>query len=214
MKEGHGKTVHIIAHLMGGLVARWFLEHLDGHKIVSHFIQVGSPNCGSPWASNYHMGVFSLAKLINFLPIPSTINSFLAYLGKKRKTIEVTASQLQPDSDFCKKLKLPKGKSHIPYTIIAGDSSLIPNRSPQEGKLIKKMLTRYTLDYRKKLIKLFFHDRSDDIVTIASCHDILDGKCSDMDMVEAVGCNHFTFFNTDEGVKQLAKTLFELEEKG
>ena len=214
LKEGHGKTVHIIAHSMGGLVARWFMEHLGGDKMVSHFIQVGSPNCGSPWANTYHMGIFSLTKLINFLPIPSTINSVLAYLGKKRKTIEVTVSQLQPDSEFCKKLKSPEGKSHIPYTIIAGDSSLIPNRSPQEGRLIKKMLNRYALDYRKKLIKLFFHDRSDDIVAIASCHDIPDGKCSHLEMVDAVGCNHFTYFNTDEGVKLLAKTLFELETKG
>ncbi|MFK8005263.1 MAG: caspase family protein [Saprospiraceae bacterium] len=211
LQEGHGKTVHIVAHSMGGLVSRWFLEHLDGDKMVSHFIQVGSPNYGSPWANTYHMGIFSLTKLINFLPIPSTINSVLAYLGKKRKKIEVTVSQLQPDSDFCKKLKLPEGKSNIPYTIIAGDSSLIPNRSPQEGKLIKKMLNRYALDYRKKLIKLFFHDRSDDIVAIASCHDIPEGKCSHLEIVDAVGCNHFTYFNTDEGVKQLAKTLFELE---
>jgi len=73
------------------------------------------------------------------------------------------------------------------------------------------MLNRYALEYRKKLIKLFFHDRSDDIVAIASCHDIPEGKCSEMEMVDAVGCNHFTYFNTDEGVKQLAKTLFELE---
>ncbi len=214
LEAGHGKTVHIIAHSMGGLVTRWFLEHLEGDKMVSHFIQVGSPNCGSPWANTYHMGIFGLTKLINFLPIPSTINSVLAFLGKKRKNVEVTVSQLQPDSDFCKKLKMPEGKSHIPYTIIAGDSSLIPNRSPQEGKLIKKMLNRYALDYRKKLIKLFFHDRSDDIVAIASCHDIPDGKCPHMEMIDAVGCNHFTYFNTDEGVTQLAKTLFELEKKG
>lgn len=214
LQPGHEKMVHIIAHSMGGLVSRWFLEHLGGDKMVSHFIQVGSPNCGSPWASTYHMGVFGLAKLINFFPIPSTINSVLAFLGKKRKNIEVTVSQLQPDSDFCKKLKMPAGKSHIPYTIIAGDSSLIPNRSPQEGKLIRKMLNRYGLKYRKKLIKLFFEDRSDDIVAITSCHDIPGGKCPDMEIVEAIGCNHFTYFNTDEGVKQLAKTLFELEKNG
>lgn len=207
---GHNKSLHIIAHSMGGLVSRWFIEKLGGDQIVTHFIQVGSPNAGSPWAKAYHMGVFGLTKLINFLPIPSTINSVLSFIGKKRKNVEVTVGQLQPDSDFSKKLNSGSPHVKIPYTILAGDSSLIPNRQ-QEATLFKKMLNRYSNEYRKKLIKLFFHDRSDDIVAVASCHGIPDENCKNVTTVDSVGCNHFTYFNTDEGVTALAKILFEIK---
>ncbi|MEM6963542.1 MAG: caspase family protein [Bacteroidota bacterium] len=208
---GHSKTVHLIAHSMGGLVSRWFIEKLGGDQLVSHFIQVGSPNAGSPWANTYHMGMFGITKLINFLPIPSTINSMLAYIGKKRKKVEVTVTQLQPHSEFLQKLNAEDGKSNIPYTIVAGDSTLIPTRHKSEPKLFRRMLNRYASEYRQKLLKLFFHDRSDDIVAVASCHGIPPNKCHQLQVIESVGCNHFTYFNTDEGVEQLAEILFEIK---
>ncbi len=46
---GHGKTLDVVAHSMGGLVARWMIEHLDGARIVSHLVTLGAPNDGSPW---------------------------------------------------------------------------------------------------------------------------------------------------------------------
>ncbi len=51
----HGKTFHIVAHSMGGLVSRWFIEKLDGHQMVSHLYQLGTPNQGSPYGSLYEM---------------------------------------------------------------------------------------------------------------------------------------------------------------
>jgi hypothetical protein len=45
----HGKTLHIVAHSMGGLVSRWFIEHLGGHRVVQTLVMLGTPNEGSPW---------------------------------------------------------------------------------------------------------------------------------------------------------------------
>ncbi|MCC5626046.1 caspase family protein, partial [Nostoc sp. CHAB 5715] len=45
----HSKELHIIAHSMGGLVSRWFIEREGGNKIVQHLIMLGTPNAGSPW---------------------------------------------------------------------------------------------------------------------------------------------------------------------
>ena len=49
IEAGHGKTIHIVAHSMGGLVSRYFIENLGGHEIVQHLIMLGTPNSGSPW---------------------------------------------------------------------------------------------------------------------------------------------------------------------
>ena len=40
--KDHGKTLHIVAHSMGGLVSRWFIEREGGKDIVNHLIHAGN----------------------------------------------------------------------------------------------------------------------------------------------------------------------------
>ena len=49
LNPNHDKVLHIVAHSMGGLVARWFIEREAGNQIVNHLIMLGTPNAGSPW---------------------------------------------------------------------------------------------------------------------------------------------------------------------
>jgi hypothetical protein len=49
LKPKHGKQLHIVAHSMGGLVSRWFIEREGGNRVVQHLIMLGTPNAGSPW---------------------------------------------------------------------------------------------------------------------------------------------------------------------
>jgi pimeloyl-ACP methyl ester carboxylesterase len=62
--EGHGKNVIVVAHSMGGLVSRWFVEKEEGNKLITHLIQVGTPNEGSPWASIYDMATVFFSKAV------------------------------------------------------------------------------------------------------------------------------------------------------
>lgn len=45
---GCGKQLDIVAHSMGGLVSRYFIEREDGAAIVRKLVMVGTPNGGSP----------------------------------------------------------------------------------------------------------------------------------------------------------------------
>ena len=47
----HGKNLHIVAHSMGGLISRWFIEREGGNAIAQHLIMLGTPNAGSPWST-------------------------------------------------------------------------------------------------------------------------------------------------------------------
>ena len=42
--------VLIVAHSMGGLLARYYIEHLGGHRAVRHLITAGTPHRGAPLA--------------------------------------------------------------------------------------------------------------------------------------------------------------------
>ena len=44
-----GKSLVILAHSMGGLVARWFVEKEGGAAVVDRLVLCGTPNAGSPF---------------------------------------------------------------------------------------------------------------------------------------------------------------------
>src|SRR5262249_54405765 len=46
---GTGKRLDVVAHSMGGLVARWFIEREGGDRVVRRLVMLGTPNGGSPW---------------------------------------------------------------------------------------------------------------------------------------------------------------------
>jgi triacylglycerol lipase len=51
--------VHVVGHSLGGIVARWFVEELDGHKVVDTCVTIGTPHRGTLAA---YLGVGQAAK--------------------------------------------------------------------------------------------------------------------------------------------------------
>lgn len=49
-KRGHQPEVVVLAHSLGGLVARYWLGPLDGRRVCSHLVTFGTPHRGSPKA--------------------------------------------------------------------------------------------------------------------------------------------------------------------
>ena len=49
---GHGKTVQIAAHSMGGLISRWFIEQLEGGGVVQSLVGIGPALHGGPGGGN------------------------------------------------------------------------------------------------------------------------------------------------------------------
>ena len=49
---GADAKLWLVCHSMGGLVARYFLEHLGGTEITRHLITIGTPHRGAPKALN------------------------------------------------------------------------------------------------------------------------------------------------------------------
>ena len=204
IKKGHGKEVHIIAHSMGGLVSRWYMEKEGGLEVVNHFFQVGSPNLGSPIASKAQIATTALGTVLNFLPKPPIISSVIRFIGSIWKKVTVTTKQLEPTSKFYKELNGNVPEITIPYTLLPGDITL-DAVDPKELKFFKRMLERYKQN--------LFKEGNDGIVGLSSMKG---DKVLDQKMVQrlpAVPCNHFSYFNTSPGEAELARVLFELAKK-
>lgn len=199
----HGKTLHIIAHSMGGLVSRWFIEQEGGKEVVQHLILLGTPSGGSPWPQTVAGMTTLLTMVLNGLskatfPIV-VVSSALKLLAKGVEgieTIDVTLDQMDPNSDFIKQLATNPDPG-IPYTVIAGNIDLIPADHPQ-GNLMQRLMARL-----KGLMELpFFGIPNDLAVTVESIKAIPSGRTPVPVMVE-VACDHLVYFNDPVGVKAL-----------
>ena len=200
-RKNDQREVILIAHSMGGLVSRWLLEEEGGDALISAFLEVGSPNAGSPWASAYDVFVNGMGTVLNFLPIPLVVNSLLSFVSKAWDKVEVTQQQLRPDSEIIKTLNRADKQAPIPYLIVPGDSSLIPDEG-QRRKLIARMLERL----KSGAVNALFDSANDDIVSVASMKAVPKGN---VQVVDAAACDHFGYFNTDAGVERLGEVLWD-----
>jgi len=66
--EGKDGPFHLIAHSMGGVDARCYITHMNGHRKVASLTTLVSPHHGSP-AADYVMSGWSLFRLL-----PSIVN--------------------------------------------------------------------------------------------------------------------------------------------
>lgn len=63
-----------VCHSMGGLVARWYLEHCDGWKLTRKLITLGTP---------YRGAAHALLPLINGVPLPGQIGTRFTQFARR-----------------------------------------------------------------------------------------------------------------------------------
>lgn len=99
----------IIAHSMGGLVARWYIEQLGGHRFVKRLVTVGTPHHGAPEALKMLLmlgDLSTLTLLLSFIaPILLATPALVILrplLGALQRMLANFASiyQLMPDFPF------------------------------------------------------------------------------------------------------------------
>ncbi|MDJ0772511.1 MAG: caspase family protein [Mastigocoleus sp. MO_167.B18] len=198
----HGKQLEIVAHSMGGLISRWFIEREGGKQVVNHLIMLGTPNAGSPWSTVEDWAIALLTFGLNGLStfaFPAKILSNLLSLIEK---IDISLDQMQPGSDFLKSLAASSDPS-IPYSIIAGNNSMM-SANIETGKLQRLMQK-----LRNKSIDLaFFGQTNDTAVTVRSITSV-DPKRIPQPQIQEVGCDHVSYFSDVEGLTALTRALIE-----
>lgn len=195
--ENHGKQLHIIAHSMGGLVSRWFIEREGGNKIVNHLLMFGTPNAGSPWATVQDWATILLTFGLNSLSTVALPAKILGSLLAAIETIDISLDQMQPGSDFLKSLAASPDPG-IAYSIIAGNN-LMEFTTERLQRLIRKL--------RHKSIDLvFFNQRNDIAVTLSSINNVSIARIP-QPQIQQVTSNHLDYFSDRAGLTALTKAL-------
>ncbi|MBE9008647.1 caspase family protein [Pseudanabaenaceae cyanobacterium LEGE 13415] len=215
--EDHGKMLHIIAHSMGGLVSRWMIEKEGGDRIVQHLMMFGTPNAGSPWATVYDWALATLSIGLNGLsqinwsaPIVGTLINILNQSIDHTDAIRVSLDQMRPGSPLLQALNESVDPG-VPYTIVAGNTSIVPAAVEKEQQQQFSPLERLMKKLFNDFVELPFFDQSNDIaVTVRSIKNVSWVSSS---QIYEIGCDHLVYFSEPIGLEAFTKAVIQAQNR-
>lgn len=201
IKADDQKHVTFLVHSMGGLVARWFIEHEGGNKIVDHLAMCGTPNSGSPFGEigRARTVVATLGTLaINVFPATAPYLGPVLYALNQSQKVTPTLEEMSQDSSFMKELAGLADPS-VQYSIIAGDvRKYDATKDALTARLVAKLGKGFAFS------GLFGQEAHDIAVRVDSIRSVKDTRAPKPDK-QSVTCHHLNYFVADEGLKALAK---------
>ncbi|MGH1338685.1 MAG: caspase family protein [Aureispira sp.] len=187
---GAEKTVDFVAHSMGGLVSRAFIEspELQGNLLVRNLYMLGTPNAGSAFskiatyrdlitagmtfALNFKtFGVASLAKMVTGL--------------SATKNLTITLEQMGVGSPFLQTLNTHATPDDVQYYVIAGD---ISNYKSEADGVLAKIVDWISV----KVGHAMYGQEQNDIAV--STESILGVPTYFQPITERVDCHHMIYF--------------------
>lgn len=212
-----GQRIDILAHSIGGLVARWFIEREGGDAIVNKLVMVGTPNGGTPIATIKENG-YAILKTWAYSNLVAILNGLTtAYVGgvvvaglmKLLDSVSNTLDQMAPDAEFILELAKSSAPPNVRYAVIAGDTAglMIPPDKYTErlSKLVEYLGKRFRLAAYDLLTAKLFKEANDMAVGYGSM--VLFPACQEPVAVEAVRCDHFSYFLDKGTVQKIAQQL-------
>ena len=208
---GHERTLHVVAHSMGGLVSRWFVEREGGHRIVSHLVMLGTPNGGSPWSTVEDWVAAALGVGLNRLSLiawPARVLGGL--LVAFERSAGRSLAQMGIDSDFLGELERNPDPG-IPYSIIAGNTSLIAaalaESDGQPKSLLRRLLGKLGIDNLvHDTASLAFFGKPNDVAVAVTAIGAVP-PFAKLFPVRTVASDHMSYFAVDESLVALDAIL-------
>ncbi|MEL7418620.1 MAG: caspase family protein [Cyanobacteria bacterium J06555_3] len=212
LSANHGKNLHIVAHSMGGLVSRWFIERESGNAIVQYLIMLGTPNAGSPWSTVEDWAVTMLGIGLNGLstvswsiPVLGMLMNVIGTAASALEIIDVSLDQMKPGSEFLNNLASGTDPG-IPYSIVAGNTSIVPAALTTQGdkpSLIKRLSQKLS----NRAISLTFFNQPNDIAVKVDSIKSVNRDRTYPPQIQEVACDHMVYFYHPEGLNGLSQAV-------
>jgi pimeloyl-ACP methyl ester carboxylesterase len=202
LKAGHGKQFDIIAHSMGGLVSRWFIERRSGKDLVSQLVMMGTPNAGSAIPALHENLRVLFTMVINGVPFLSAWATPISWLGKAVDTALVTVKQQVPNSPFFQQLN-SSPDAGVPYRITVGNTQLLITPKKDVEGTLRKVYEHFKSRKMLAVSDSFFGEPNDMVVPNASIGSA--GSQKDVKITVIPG-HHFSYFVPEsDSLKTLAE---------
>lgn len=198
----HGKELHIVAHSMGGLISRWFIEREQGNQVVKHLVMFGTPNAGSTLSTIQDWATTLLTFGLNSVSGVALPVQILGNLLASLETIDISLDQMRPGSDVLKSLAASSDPG-IPYTIVAGNNSALLAIA-QMSKL-----QRLAQKTKKQTFDLVFLGQANDIAATVKSITSVDSQRNPQPQIQEVNSNHLSYFYDQDGLNALRSALMD-----
>jgi pimeloyl-ACP methyl ester carboxylesterase len=190
LKEGHDKQFHIVAHSMGGLVSRWFIERRSGKNVVNQLIMLGTPNAGSAIPALHDNIRVVITMLVNGVPFLRPWATPISWLGKAVDTALVTVKEQVPNSPFFQALN-NSPDTGVPYRIVVGNTKLLLTPKKDVDGTLRKIMEHFKSRKLFGVSDSFFGEPNDMIVPDSS---IGSAGLQKNVKIEVIAAHHFSYF--------------------
>ncbi|MBW7883052.1 MAG: caspase family protein [Caldilineaceae bacterium] len=207
----HGKTLHVVAHSMGGLLCRWFIEHEGGNKIAQRLVMIGTPNAGSPWPTVQDWATAALGLALNGLGGVGWPGQIIGALVGALETVDVALDQMRSGSDLLRSLAAGVDPG-VPYHVIAGNTGLIEpavaRPSQGEPSLVERLWGVLSPKrwFHAGLSAAFFFAPNDIAVSVESIRSLPSDR-TPPPAIRELACDHVSYFFTLASVQALIDAL-------
>ncbi len=201
--ENDNKELVIIAHSMGGLVSRYFIEKLGGNKIVNHLVMLGTPNGGSEWADVRDLAETLISTAVGGAAFLKPWLIPLSFVGKLLKGVQITLQQMNNTGDLSIMPELNDGTDpQIKYSIIAGNTKQLDNSQKIEGAL-KRIIARIKENpaYAALDIAIFQNEPNDIAVKVKNIKKIN----QNIPEIFEVASDHISYFGEPKSFGKLGE---------
>jgi hypothetical protein len=204
LKQSHGKQLTIVAHSMGGLVSRWFIEKTGGHQIVTKLIMLGTPNNGTPWADVRDLAETLVTYAINGAAFLKPWLFVLSAIGKLTKGTQITLQQMDSKTGIYSTLN-DGTDPLIPYSIVAGNTQTIIVHYEKTSSLISKLFLRIKNRGIYDALDLVLFKKPNDIAVTSESITLIKGtdNWKHTPIVYEVASDHMNYFNTMASIEKI-----------
>ncbi len=200
LKKDCGKHFTVIAHSMGGLVSRYFIERLSGKDFVSHLIMLGTSNGGSEIADLRGTIAKWLTMGLNGASFLQPYMMPISWAGKLLSQATTTLEEHGTNSAFMQTLNSSPDVG-VPYHIVAGNTQLLQAKRPEEYGLIQKFHDIWKERDGLLASDMFFGKANDLVVSFESITH--PGQQKNVEILP-VASTHFGYFDKEsDGLEAL-----------
>lgn len=194
-----GQKVDVVAHSMGGLVSRWWIERAGGTAAVRRLVTCGTPHGGSPWSRVQDLATAGLALGLNQLG--GIAGTALAFLLQGVEKIDNALDDMQPGSALLAELAASRPPSGVGYVAITGDEPFgIAGDATRAERILRK------LRLPGAALGLLFGGPNDIAVSVTSASAVGAGWPVRPGTMDA-DCNHMSYFSSTPGLATLRSAL-------